>query len=136
MTPQPGRRFLRMMYRRSNPGRARIRCRLPPVLYPLGLPFIWPTMPAPPQPDPYTLWPLLLAPLADVKQNPAYHPEGDALYHSLQAFELARAEFPYDHELIAAALLHDVGKAIDPQDHVAAGLEALEGTHSPSVWNS
>jgi hypothetical protein len=23
--------------------------------------------------------------------------------------------------------LHDVGKAIDPQDHVAAGLEALDG---------
>ena len=27
----------------------------------------------------------------------------------------------------AAALLHDVGKAIDPADHVAAGLEALDG---------
>ena len=27
-----------------------------------------------------------------------------------------------------AALLHDVGKAIDPADHVIAGLQALEGT--------
>ena len=49
-------------------------------------------------------------------------------YHSLQAFELARDWRPYDEELIAAALLHDVGKAIDPRDHVTAGLEALEGT--------
>ena len=27
-----------------------------------------------------------------------------------------------------AALLHDVGKAIDARDHVAAGLEALDGS--------
>jgi hypothetical protein len=27
--------------------------------------------------------------------------------------------------------LHDVGKAIDPADHVAAGLEALEGFITP-----
>jgi hypothetical protein len=82
----------------------------------------------PSRPDPYMLWPLLLAPLAEVKQSTKYHPEGDALYHSLQAFELARERFPYDVELITAALLHDAGKAIEPHDHVAAGLEALEGT--------
>ena len=44
-----------------------------------------------------------------------YHPEGDVLYHSLQVFELARDELPYDEEFLLAALLHDVGKAIDPQ---------------------
>jgi predicted nucleotidyltransferase len=82
----------------------------------------------PARPDPYTLWPLLLGPLADVRQSAKYHPEGDALYHSLQAFELARERFPYDVELSTAALLHDVGKAIEPREHVAAGLEALEGT--------
>lgn len=81
-------------------------------------------------PDPFLIWALLLPPLESVRQDPKYHPEGDALYHSLQAFELARREVPYDQELITAALLHDVGKAIDPQDHVAAGLEALEGTLS------
>jgi hypothetical protein len=70
----------------------------------------------------------LLAPLEDVKQNPAYHPEGDALYHSLQVFELARHHRPWDEEFCTAALLHDVGKAIDPADHVGAGLAALEGT--------
>ncbi len=78
--------------------------------------------------DPLLIWSLLLAPLESVGQDPVYHPEGDALYHSLQAFELAREEVPYDQELITAALLHDVGKAIDAHDHVSAGLEALEGT--------
>ena len=62
-----------------------------------------------------------------VKQNPKYHPEGDALYHSLQVFHLARDARPYDEEFLLAALLHDVGKAIDPHDHVAAGIEALRG---------
>ncbi len=43
-------------------------------------------------------------------------------------FELARHAQPWDEEFLLAALLHDVGKAIDPHDHVAAGLAALEGT--------
>ena len=34
----------------------------------------------------------------------------------------------YDEEFLLAALWYDVGKAIDPADHVAAGLQALEGT--------
>ncbi|MEX0977247.1 MAG: HD domain-containing protein, partial [Pirellulales bacterium] len=55
-------------------------------------------------------------------------PEGDALYHSLQVFDLARDALPYDEEFQLAALLHDVGKAIDPREHVAAALEALDGT--------
>ena len=33
----------------------------------------------------------------------------------------------YDEEFLTAALLHDVGKAIDREDHVAAALEALDG---------
>ena len=41
-------------------------------------------------PDRFELYRALLTPLENVKQNPAYHPEGDALYHSLQVFELAR----------------------------------------------
>jgi hypothetical protein len=80
--------------------------------------------------DRFLIWSLLLAPLERVKQDPRRHPEGDALYHALQAFEIAREEYPYDQELITAALLHDVGKAIDPHDHVTAGIEALEGTLS------
>jgi hypothetical protein len=81
--------------------------------------------------DRFDLYRLLLEPLADVKQNPTYHPEGDALYHSLQVFELARDRAPWDEEFLSAALLHDVGKAIDPVDHVAAALEALEDTITP-----
>lgn len=76
---------------------------------------------------------LLLSPLESVKQNPAHHPEGDALYHSLQVFELARAEREWDIELCLAALVHDVGKAIDPADHVGAGIEALAGLVSERV---
>jgi HD domain len=69
----------------------------------------------------------LLRPLAGVRQDAERHPEGDALYHSLQVFELACDAAAYDEELLTAALLHDVGKAIDRRDHVAAGLKALEG---------
>jgi predicted HD phosphohydrolase len=78
---------------------------------------------------------MLLQPLEGVKQSPKHHPEGDALYHSLQVFELGRAERPYDEEFLLAALLHDVGKAIDPGDHIGAALEALEGAISErTAW--
>lgn len=69
----------------------------------------------------------LLEPLAHVLQSRERHPEGDALYHSLQVFTLARQASPWDEEFQLAALLHDVGKGIDPLNHVAAGLEALAG---------
>jgi len=69
----------------------------------------------------------LLHPLADVKQSPEQHPEGDALYHSLQVFELAKQALPYDEELLTAALMHDVGKAIERRDPLPAGLKALDG---------
>ncbi len=81
--------------------------------------------------DRFELYRMLLQSLEGVKQNPAYHPEGDALYHSLQVFELARFQMPWDEEFLLSALLHDVGKAIDPADHVAAGLAALEGSITP-----
>jgi predicted HD phosphohydrolase len=53
----------------------------------------------------------------------------------LQVFELARAERPYDEEFLLAALLHDVGKAIDPQNRVAAAVEALrEVVTERTLW--
>ena len=80
--------------------------------------------------DRFQIYESLLLPLENVQQNLKYHPEGDALYHSLQVFDLARDELPYDEEFLLAALLHDVGKAIDPFEHVGAGLEALEDSIS------
>lgn len=77
----------------------------------------------------------LLLPLENVRQNPRYHPEGDALYHSLQVFDHARDHDPYDAELLTAALLHDVGKAIDRHNHEAASVRALCGLVSErTLW--
>jgi hypothetical protein len=85
--------------------------------------------------DRFRTYELLLLPLEQVMQSPEAHPEGDVLYHSLQVFSLARQERPYDEEFLLAALLHDVGKAIDRRDHVAAALEALDGVvSSRTAW--
>ena len=72
-----------------------------------------------------------LAVLATVRQDPARHPEGDALEHSLQVFALVHAERPFDEELLTAALVHDVGLAIDRRDPVAATLEAVGDLITP-----
>jgi hypothetical protein len=77
--------------------------------------------------DPFPLFRIFLLALESVRQSPEHHPEGDALFHTLQVFELARDARPYDEEFLLAALLHDIGKGIDPGDHVAAGLQALDG---------
>lgn len=85
--------------------------------------------------DRFQIYEMLLLPLERVKESRKHHPESDALYHSLQVFELAREELPYDEEFLLAALLHDVGKAIDRRDHVAAALEALDGFITPrTAW--
>jgi hypothetical protein len=85
--------------------------------------------------DRFRVYEMLLLPLENIKEDPKTHPEGDVLYHSLQVFELAREALPYDEELLLAALLHDVGKAIDSRNHVAAGLEALDGyITSRTAW--
>lgn len=67
----------------------------------------------------------LLDALDGVEQDPRWHPEGDALFHTLQVWGLALSETT-DIELIAAALLHDVGKAL-PGDHEVEGARCLEG---------
>ncbi len=77
--------------------------------------------------DRFRLFETMLRPLEFVTESPETHPEGDVLYHSLQVFDLACDELPYDEEFLLAALLHDVGKAIDQRDHLAAGLRALDG---------
>jgi hypothetical protein len=74
---------------------------------------------------------LLLA-LDGVQQSRRYHPEGDALFHSLQVFDLARRESD-DPVMWAAALFHDVGKADDTDSHDEAGADLLEGLVCPRV---
>lgn len=76
--------------------------------------------------DPFPIFRRLLLPLENVQQSSRHHPEGDVLYHLLQVFELAKGVRPYDEEFLLAALLHDIGKGIDPANHVAAALAALE----------
>lgn len=76
----------------------------------------------------------LLENLEFVEQSPKYHPEGNALYHSLQVFQLAH-QSTQDPCLWTAALLHDIGKAIDQPHHAEVGAEQLEGLLSPRiVW--
>jgi HD superfamily phosphodiesterase len=76
----------------------------------------------------------LLAALDGIQQSPKYHPEGDALYHSLQVFELAMKATD-DRVLWAAALFHDVGKAIDGPMHDEVGADLLEGLlPDRAVW--
>jgi hypothetical protein len=73
----------------------------------------------------------MVAVLATVKQNPDRHPEGDALEHTLQVFDLVQQERPYDEELLTAALVHDLGRAIDRRNAVAATLEAVGNFITP-----
>lgn len=80
---------------------------------------------APDQLDRFQVYRMLLQPLSKVQQHRSSHPEGDALYHSLQVYNHAVEELPYDEEFQLAALLHDVGKAIDPLEHVRASTDAL-----------
>jgi hypothetical protein len=69
--------------------------------------------------------------LATVRQDPLKHPEGDALDHTLQVFDRVYEERPFDEELLTAALVHEVGRAIDRGNQVAAGLEALGDLVTP-----
>lgn len=66
----------------------------------------------------------LLFDLDSIEQDPYYHPEGDALFHSLQVFQLAnqQSDCPV---MWAAALFHDVGKANGSKKHDAVGAEML-----------
>lgn len=85
--------------------------------------------------DRFQLFYALMLPLEDCQQDLRYHPEGDVLYHSLQVFDLAMDQLPYDEEFLLAALLHDVGKGIDPADHVTAGLDAIREYITPrTAW--
>lgn len=63
--------------------------------------------------------------LERVRADPAGEPQDDLLDHALRVFSLVHAERPFDEELLTAALVQDVGMAIDRGDPVAHGIEAL-----------
>lgn len=76
----------------------------------------------------------LLAPMDRVILNRETHPEGDLLYHSLQVFTLAKEARDWDEEFLVAALLHDVGKGIDPTEAHEATLTAVQGIVSDRTF--
>jgi len=76
----------------------------------------------------------LLLDLDGIEQDPYYHPEGDALFHSLQVFQLAHQQS--DSPILwAAALFHDVGKANGSKNHDKIGAEMLKHVlNDQIVW--
>ena len=76
----------------------------------------------------------LLLDLDGIEQDPYYHPEGDALFHSLQVFQLAHQQ-SNSPILWAAALFHDVGKANGSKNHDKVGADMLKHVlNDPIVW--
>lgn len=76
-------------------------------------------------PDTFPMLALLMNRLDGVRLDTAQHPEGDALYHSLQVYELGLIERPWDEEFLLACLIHDIGLAIDRRRPIEAALEAV-----------
>ena len=76
----------------------------------------------------------LLLDLDGIEQDPYYHPEGDALFHSLQVFQLAHQQS--DSPILwAAALFHDVGKVDGSKNHDKVGAEMLKHVlNDQIVW--
>jgi len=73
----------------------------------------------------------LVAVLETVRQDPERHPEGDVLEHSLQVLDLVHQERPFDEELLTAALVHDIGLAIDRGAAASAARMALGDLVTP-----
>jgi len=61
-----------------------------------------------------------------LKQLPEYHPEKDVFSHLVQTMRWAFRESD-DVDLILAAMLHDVGKQVNPLGHAKIAVEILEG---------
>jgi hypothetical protein len=60
-----------------------------------------------------------------VPQNPVHHPEGDVFVHSLQTMQWAFKE-SIDTDMILAAMLHDVGKAVSSLGHDKIGADHVK----------
>lgn len=70
--------------------------------------------------------------LKGVKQLEKHHPEGDAFVHTLQVLYCAFKETE-SFELVIAAMVHDVGKAVDSLRHELIGERMLKDYVSPKV---
>ncbi|MEZ4316230.1 MAG: HD domain-containing protein [Myxococcota bacterium] len=91
------------------------------------------TVPASPRDSSFQDLVELLEALDGVEQDPRHHPEGDALYHSLQVYQHALRDGA-EPALLAAALFHDVGKAVAGRDHDRVGAELTEGLPDRTRW--
>lgn len=80
-----------------------------------------------PRIDRFAVYCELLSALEEVRLDPLEHAEGDALHHSLQVFDLAVEQRGFDEDLLTAALLHDVGAAVNVDDPVPESLDLLDG---------
>jgi len=69
--------------------------------------------------------------LSTVPRDRARRSAGDELDRALQVFAAVHLDRPFDEELLTAALVHDVGLAIDRRDPVAATLEAVGDLVTP-----
>lgn len=74
----------------------------------------------------------LLEATRGVEAREDFHPEKDVFEHQLQCFKHALRE-TFDMELIVAALIHDVGKAINHLGHEELGAGLIEQYVSPKV---
>ena len=91
------------------------------------------------QVDRFQVYQALLLPLENVKQNLKYHPEGDALYHSLQVFDLARDELPYSPAFdgLVQGFQDRTFKNADPTvPHFVVLSQVAEGTTTDQVLTS
>ncbi len=69
-----------------------------------------------------------------IPQMDKHHPEGDVFNHSLQVLRWAFRE-SIDTDLILAAMLHDVGKAIETRGHEEKAIEMLgDRLSAKTVW--
>ena len=79
--------------------------------------------------DPYMLFRMLLGAAGGGQAKPEVPSGRRCPLPQPAGLRTGADERPYDEEFLLAALLHDVGKAIDPADHVAAALQGSGRRH-------
>ena len=75
----------------------------------------------------------LLESLAKFQWDFETHPEGNALYHSLQVYSHGCEVHPYDEEFLWACLLHDIGYVVDPRHPIQAAMRILQSRVSERI---